>query len=136
MYHRCSDSTYHISAGTVDARGSRCHRNTRGALPTHAPLHRYLGGGEDHFTQQAGSCPDVGPTVDLWDTAAPSDRNGTYGAYTFTAAAVDAVETAHRVNSPLFLYFAAQNVHAPYQAPARFLALYADCEWCTEEGRT
>lgn len=96
----------------------------------------YLGGSETHFTQTSGSCPDAGPTVDLWDTHAPSNRNGSYGGYMYTDAAVQAIGVAADASVPLFLYFAAQNVHAPYEAPQRFLDLYSTCEWCTPSGKT
>lgn len=78
----------------------------------------------------------MGPTIDLWDTETFSPQNGTYGAYLYTAAASDAINHAADVGVPFFVYFAAQNVHAPFQAPERFLRLYDDCEWCTKSGKT
>eukprot|EP01047_Picozoa_sp_COSAG01_P059984 COSAG01_NODE_7285_length_3271_cov_3.212484_1_plen_327_part_00 len=93
----------------------------------------YLQGWENHFTQQqvfpphTGSNGGQGPTpyssakpVDMWLNHAPAyGKNGTYGAYTFTTHAVEAIRS-HDVSAPFFLYMAYQNTHTPLQVPEQY----------------
>lgn len=76
----------------------------------------FLGGEEDHFTQKKGS------TVDLFLDGSPAfGLNGTdYSASLYGNEAVRIVQQ-HNASKPLFLYFAFQNAHEPYQVPNRYL---------------
>ena len=97
----------------------------------------FLGGGEDHNTQVAGPMCHGQKTVDLWQDLSPAlGRNGTYSAYLYTQQAVRDI-MQHNSSVPMFMYFAAQEVHAPYQSPQRFLNLYDNsCSWCKDETKT
>ena len=87
------------------------------------PIHRgfdhhfgFLGGGEDHMTQQ-----DQGYT-DLWRDNQPAfGENGTmYSCDLYTQEMMKLLNN-HNPDEPFFGYLAFQNTHAPYQAPARWL---------------
>jgi arylsulfatase B len=85
----------------------------------------FLAGGQDHFTQE--SFAECGCKArDVWingsATADPSIE-GTYNAFRFTRRATDVI-AAHDAATPLFLYVALQNTHAPIEADASFAALY------------
>lgn len=98
----------------------------------------FLQGWENHFTQQQvfppgtrpnggqGPTPyDAGSPVDFYVDNAPAyGRNGTYGAYTFTAHAVSAIKS-HDVTVPFFLYMAYQNTHTPLQVPEHYRPAFA-----------
>jgi arylsulfatase I/J len=100
------------------------------ATPAHTPYGRgfdssigFFNFGEDHYTQirggqaleEDGSSPQCSG-VDLWRDGAPArGENGTYGGYTFTRAAVAAVEAND--TKPLFLFAAFQNLHPPLEVP-------------------
>lgn len=90
-----------------------------GQLPVQRGFDSFVGflrGWENHFTQQQVFPPGTGhnggqgPTpyesttpVDLWLDDEPAyGKNGTYGAYTFSAHAVDAIRT-HDTSKPFFL---------------------------------
>eukprot|EP00666_Eupelagonemidae_sp_cell4sb_P001837 gene1837-6668_t len=63
--------------------------------------------------------------TDLWATDRPAyGINGTeYNGYIFTREAVRII-TAHPAADPLFIYFAAQNNHAPLQVPEQYALRY------------
>eukprot|EP00939_MAST-03C_sp_MAST-3C-sp1_P005139 g5139.t1 len=118
----------------------------------------FLEGGEDHWTHRCGASAldckvdDLGSSYfDLWEqntTHFPGSpafgRNGTkgdegtYSGFIFTDRAVDVIETHAATlsssTSPLFLYLALHNTHAPVEAPERFVNMYPDVE--DEEERT
>jgi arylsulfatase A-like enzyme len=92
----------------------------------------FLGGGENHYLQTQGECSGV-PSVDLWATDRPAyGQNGTYSAFLYTEAAEGFIADAKAAGMPLFMYFAAHEVHAPWQAPQRFIELYNDQPWWGE----
>ena len=70
---------------------------------------RFLGGGEDHFTQK------VGCAYDFWKNRSPDSRVGTYDAYDYQDDLND-IFTNHDKQYPLFLYLPLHNVHGPFQA--------------------
>lgn len=107
-----------------------------GQLPLQRGFDTFVGflqGWENHFTQQQVFPPKTGPNggqgptpydaahpVDFWLDHAPAyGKNGTYGAYTFTAHAVDAIRS-HNLSTPFFLYIAFQNTHTPLQVPEHY----------------
>ena len=92
----------------------------------------FLSGSEEHYTHQVGKgdfgC--VGPNgvrpTDLYRTDAPAldcECNGTYSAYLYNDE-VQSVIKAHPEGTPLFLYVATQDCHAPDQVPARYSDLF------------
>ena len=77
----------------------------------------YLGGGEDHYTQQSGGA------VDLWRDHQPAyGENGTFSGYLYAGEAVKVIEehAAHYAAQPLFMYLAWHLVHSPLEAPAHY----------------
>jgi len=116
------------------------------SAPAYLPKNRgfdtsfgYLGGGEDHFSQRYIQAPGgIFPqnitacgVVDLWNTTQPAfGENGTYSAFLYTAEA-ERIIREHNQSRPMFIYYAAQETHAPNECPDRFSALYANCSWCT-----
>ncbi|KAK7231142.1 sulfuric ester hydrolase [Aureococcus anophagefferens] len=109
------------------------------ATPAHTPYGRgfdssigFFNFGEDHYTQVRGgqALVEDGASarcsgVDLWRDGAPArGENGTYGGYTFTRAAVAAVEA--NATKPLFLFAAFQNLHPPLEVPPEYVARYAN----------
>ena len=112
----------------------------------HLPINRgfdqhfgFLGGGEDHYTQVSREDPVVGALVDLWRDHAPAfGENGTFSGelYAREAARVIRDHAATHLapggdgggggggggdGAPLFMYLAWHLVHAPLEAPARYL---------------
>ena len=70
-------------------------------------------------TRQCGDPGNGGGCVDLWRNTAPAfGENGTYNDYAFTHEA-EQIIAAHPAHTPLFLYQAFQNVHGPYEVPAK-----------------
>ena len=108
-----------------------------GQLPLQRGFDTFVGflqGWENHFTQQQVFPTNnpyhnggPGPTpykssypVDFWlDNGPAYGKNGSYGAYTFTAHAVEVVLN-HDVSTPFFLYMAYQNTHTPLQVPEHY----------------
>lgn len=95
-------------------------------IPTNRGFDHHLGfltGGEDHYTQLAyeAVAKGVPKPVDLWQQKAPAyGRNGTYSCHLYGGEATKLIES-HDASTPLFLYMAFQNTHAPYQCPDRYL---------------
>eukprot|EP00039_Didymoeca_costata_P026999 m.17182 g.17182 ORF g.17182 m.17182 type:complete len:590 (+) comp5927_c0_seq2:58-1827(+) len=82
----------------------------------------YLGGGEDHYTQQSTEFGCDG--VDLYQSVAPAyGLNGTYAAYTYNNEAVR-IATQHNLSDPLFMYVALQCMHAPQEVPEKYSNMY------------
>ncbi len=85
----------------------------------------YLAGGQDHFTQ--ASFHECGCAArDVWINGTADNStgiNGVYNAFRFCRRATDVI-AAHDPATPLFLYVALQNTHAPIEADASFTALY------------
>lgn len=85
----------------------------------------FLAGGQDHFTQKSfGECGCAQNDIWVNGTIDPG-LHGEYNAQRFTAAAVARIRN-HDPATPLFLYVALQNVHAPLEADAAAMALYPD----------
>ena len=106
----------------------------------------YFEGAEDHWTQRTCCDPECLVPInatncdtsvafpnssftespfDLWKDDGPAtELAGTqYNGYMFNDFAVDVIQK-HDVSSPLFMYLAPANSHAPLEAPQRFLDLY------------
>lgn len=85
----------------------------------------YLAGGQDHFTQESfGECGCS--ARDVWingSVNADPSINGDYNAFRFAQRTVDII-SSHDPSTPLFVYLALQNVHAPIQSDPLFAALY------------
>ena len=85
----------------------------------------FLGGGENHMTEQAG-CANV---VDFWKNKAPDTRNGTYDAYVYRDD-LTVIIKQHDTSKPFFLYLPLHNVHSPFQAPQEWIDLYPEGSTC------
>jgi leishmanolysin-like peptidase len=85
----------------------------------------FLAGGQDHFTQ--ASFAECGCAArDVWINGTADNSTGiegVYNAFRFCRRAMDVI-AAHDPATPLFLYVALQNTHAPIEADASFTALY------------
>ena len=97
---------------------------------TYLPINRgfdtmsgFLGGGENHMTQQ------VGCATDFWKNDAPDARNGSYDAYTYRDDLTDIIGS-HDPSDPFFLYLPLHNVHTPLQAPDEWLSIYSVKSTC------
>ncbi|XP_065196700.1 arylsulfatase B-like [Sycon ciliatum] len=85
----------------------------------------FLTGGEDHVTQR------IQCGTDFWTGRAPDTRNGTYDALTYCSV-LEEMFSSHSADTPLFLYLALHNVHAPFQAPQDFVDKYAANSTCKQ----
>ncbi|XP_078343218.1 arylsulfatase B-like isoform X2 [Oculina patagonica] len=79
----------------------------------------FLGGGsEDHFDHTHNG------VVDFRDNLEPvKDLNGTYATNAYVNR-VEKILQAHDPSQPMFMYMAFQNVHAPIQAPEKYIEKY------------
>ena len=93
-----------------------------------------MSGGEDHFTQAAdlsiGNCNGTTSVRDIFVEGAPAPQlAGEYTGTRFSDAAVEHVRD-HRAkfgaDTPLFLYLALHNTHAPLESLPQFVAPYAN----------
>ena len=117
----------------LTAVGYRCHFVGKGHLgyqtTDHLPINRgfashigYLNGAESYSHGGGDANPDKG-THDLWRDHGPAVaavRNMTYSADYYSREAVAIIEEhaqRHGGDSPLFMYLAIQNVHAPFTLP-------------------
>lgn len=98
--------------------------------PTFRGFNSYTGfysGGEDYFTHMTQSNydfrSDEAPYCGANCSRVDSGDHGTYSAHVFTSAAVDIINE-HDPNTPLFLYLAYQNVHAPAEVPQSYVDAY------------
>ena len=80
-------------------------------------------GSHEEISAIAGYAPQT-EGVDLWNHTSPAvGQNGTYGGYSFTEQAVDAI-TQHDQSKPFFMFVAFQNMHPPLQVPQAFIDRY------------
>jgi arylsulfatase A-like enzyme len=112
--------------------------------PAQLPVNRgfdsslgYLSGAEDHFDQTRDGA------VDFWRDHGPAHgENGSpnntkacqaspgisdtcrFGTYQYAAEAESIIAAHDAASTPLFLYLAFGEVHAPLQAPQKFIDLY------------
>jgi arylsulfatase B len=86
----------------------------------------YLGGAEDHYTNENGGCGKCGKHVDLWRDHAPArGENGTgYTAFAWNNEAVKIIRGHEGDSNPWFMYLALQCAHAPNE-PDVFAGLYS-----------
>eukprot|EP01060_Flectonema_neradi_P000751 TRINITY_DN10467_c1_g1_i1.p1 TRINITY_DN10467_c1_g1~~TRINITY_DN10467_c1_g1_i1.p1 ORF type:complete len:519 (+),score=73.58 TRINITY_DN10467_c1_g1_i1:43-1599(+) len=84
----------------------------------------YLSGAEDHYKNTNGQCGGCGSHVDLWrsDRPAYGENNTQYSAQMY-GQEVEKILRAHNQSSPLFMYLATQDAHAPNQ-PDHYAKLY------------
>eukprot|EP00045_Choanoeca_perplexa_P013861 m.159069 g.159069 ORF g.159069 m.159069 type:complete len:493 (+) comp16480_c0_seq3:1-1479(+) len=85
----------------------------------------YLGGAEDHYNHTNGGC-GCQVAFDLYNgTIGPYYADaGVYGDYLYNKLALDIVSNHDSSRGPLFMYYAAQVMHAPQEAPQRYVDLY------------
>ncbi|XP_035663830.1 arylsulfatase B-like [Branchiostoma floridae] len=101
----------------------------------YTPLHRgfdtfygFLTGSENHFSHRnSGGMPGFRPGwngLDLRDQNRPvTDQNGTYSTHLFAKKAIEVIAQQDK-SKPMFLYLPFQAVHAPLQAPQKYIAMY------------
>eukprot|EP00730_Choanoeca_flexa_P018292 TRINITY_DN8887_c0_g1_i2.p1 TRINITY_DN8887_c0_g1~~TRINITY_DN8887_c0_g1_i2.p1 ORF type:complete len:511 (+),score=116.86 TRINITY_DN8887_c0_g1_i2:85-1617(+) len=84
----------------------------------------YLGGAEDHYNHTNGGC-GCHTAFDLYNgTTGPYYKDAdVYGDLLYNELATDTIRR-HDASQPLFMYYAAQVLHAPQEAPDRFVNLY------------
>jgi arylsulfatase A-like enzyme len=87
----------------------------------------YLGGAEDHYTNENGGCGSCGKHVDLWRDHGPATgENGTgYSAHVWNDEAVRLIKGHAGDAKPWFMYLALQCAHAPNE-PDYFANLYSN----------
>lgn len=130
-------STHHVGKWHLGVLKTWMHPVQRGFNTSIA----YMGGAEDHYTQKEGAeygCVDTGPCIDLWENNAPAyGRNGVYGDQMYSAE-VQRLIAEHEESKPLFMYVAAQVMHAPMQVPElyskKFPAPTYTQEYAIEQG--
>ena len=85
----------------------------------------YLMGAEDHYKNTNVQCGSCGKHVDLWrsDRPAYGENNTMYSSQLY-GQEVEKVLRAHDQSSPLFMYLASQDAHAPNQ-PGKYANLYS-----------
>ena len=109
-------STFHVGKWHAGAHAS-------GQLPVHVGFDGslgYLGGAEGHYNQREGNDGLLSEPVDLFLDGAPAyGRNGTYGAFLYSAY-VARVIRAHDPAKPLFVFMAWQEAHVPNEVPDEF----------------
>ena len=90
----------------------------------------YYDAAEDYFTHSVGVVPlgnDENQTflfngVDFRNNTKPvTDKNGVYSTNLFTEAVENAIKGHDRDKGPFFIYAAYQSVHAPLEAPQKYL---------------
>ena len=86
----------------------------------------YLGGAEDHYTNENGGCGNCGAHVDLWRDHRPAmGENGTgYSSHAWNDEAVRLIKSHTGDANPWFMYLALQCAHAPNE-PDYFANLYS-----------
>jgi arylsulfatase A-like enzyme len=92
----------------------------------------FLTGGEDHFTQAGDVGSTCGPhrakVHDIWETNATAPQyQGQYTGYRINDVAMELIEShasVYGADTPMFMYLALHNTHAPIQAEKRFTDLY------------
>ena len=84
----------------------------------------FLGGSEDHMDERI-SCG-----VDFWRDNHTDPRHGTYDSYIYREDLTN-IFTKHNSSNPMFLYLPLHNVHAPFQAPRKWLELYPEKSICS-----
>ena len=79
----------------------------------------YLGGAEDHYTNENGGCGECGKKTDLWRDRGPAtgEAGGEFAAYKYDREALRVIST-HDGATPLFMYYALQCAHAPNEPDA------------------
>ncbi|KAI6652563.1 Arylsulfatase J [Oopsacas minuta] len=98
-------------------------------LPTNRGFDTYFGyyGSEIHYFTHTSY--DVTPQpppdwcLDLHNNTKCVERNGTYTVDMYTDEAIRIVEK-HDADTPMFMYYAMQNVHTPLEVPAEYEHLY------------
>jgi arylsulfatase A-like enzyme len=107
-----------------------CHRSLGFHNESYMPTGRgfdtffgYLGGMEDHFTQELGAMIGCSDVVDLTSDGQPAyGENGTYSGWMYNSKAVAVVSHA---TEPFFLNYWLQNTHAPFEVPPQYSDLYS-----------
>ena len=68
--------------------------------------------------------------TDMWMNDAPDSCSGTYSSHLYRDELSRIFADCQSNNTPMFLYFAPQNVHSPFQAPEEWLNIYPKNSTC------
>lgn len=115
---------------------------TRGHLPVHRGFDSslaMLGGAADHYTGARVGGPEHNLfwARDIWKDDGPAAQMSTfnqkwfqrrYSTYRFMAHALEVIQS-HNTSRPFFLFMSFQSVHAPFQAPEKYLEPYDEDMW-------
>ena len=124
------------SAGYISHHIGKWHQGLY--KPQYTPVGRgfassdgFLAGGQDHFDQLSfGECGCK--QYDIWvNTTIDPALQGQYNAFRFTQRATDIIinHANNQPNTPLFMYVALQNVHAPIEAYKSYETLYPNIKY-------
>eukprot|EP01060_Flectonema_neradi_P013213 TRINITY_DN19993_c0_g1_i1.p1 TRINITY_DN19993_c0_g1~~TRINITY_DN19993_c0_g1_i1.p1 ORF type:complete len:521 (+),score=89.88 TRINITY_DN19993_c0_g1_i1:50-1612(+) len=85
----------------------------------------YLNGAEDHYINTNHACASCGQAVDLWRSDRPAyGENGTLYSAQLYGQEMENILRSHDQSTPLFMYLAAQDAHAPDQ-PGKYSSMYS-----------
>ena len=92
----------------------------------------YLGGAEDHYAHTDNELGCLG--VDLWETDAPANRtewDGVYSSHMYNTHIQSIIRDhpAENSDTPLYMYVAMQDMHAPNEVPQSYSDKYPSSKY-------